>query len=349
MPRPLRCDKPGRLHHVLSRGQDRQKIFHRPSDYRFFLALLGCAVIRGRIRLHAYCLMGNHFHLLVESVDGRLSATMQWVLGRYGGYFNATHKHVGHVFGGRFRSFAVLSAVYLLTLIRYIDRNPIKTDEPVDPLSMQWCSAFHHARLGPHPRWLAQDVIERFLANGLRGERSRADAYRDMFRIAVLDPVGDEIVESRIEGGYWVEDELDALIHLGHGALARWLRRRAEPDSSHTLQLTMVDAGSVLRAVEETRQAVGTPSMSLCGAKRRDALAFVEAGLLRDLSGRKLQSAAELLGTSAGRVSQRHKVHQRALLGEDAYLELAARVAHRALALAYGPDVRSASRAVVCV
>jgi len=348
MPRPRRCDKPGRLHHVLSRGQDRQRIFHREEDYRFFLALLACAVIRGRIRLHAYCLMPNHFHLLVESVDGNLSATMQWILGRYGGYFNAVHKHAGHVFGGRFRSFPVLSTVYLLTLIRYIDRNPIKTDKPSDPLSMPWCSAFHHARPGPHPRWLAQNLIERFLKHASVPGEGRRAAYRRMFRIAIPDLVGDEIVERRIDGGYWVEDELDSLIHLGPGALSLWIRRRARPDSSHTLMLTMVDAGSVLRAVEEVRDEGGAPSMSLCGAERRDPLAFVEAGLLRDLSGRKLQPAAELVGSSESRVSQRHAIHRRALLQEDAYLALAARVAHRALELAYGPDVRSASRERMC-
>ncbi len=348
MPRPRRYDKPGRLHHVLSRGQDRQKIFHVSQDYRFFLALLGCAVIQGRIRLHAFCLMPNHFHLLVESVDGNLSATMQWILGRYGGYFNATHKHEGHVFSGRFRSFAVLSTVYLLTLIRYIDRNPVKTEKPEDPLSMPWCSAFHHARPGPHPRWLAQDRIERLLAHGSMPGEDRSATYRRMFRSGIPDPVGDEIVEARIEGRYWVEDELDSLIHLGPAALSHWLRRRAEPDSSHTLQLTMVDAGSVLRAVEEIREEEGTPSMSLCGVKRRDPLDFVQAGLLRDLSVCKLQPAAELLGTSAGRVSQRHEIHRRALSSEDPYLGLVARVAHRALALAYGPDVRAVSRESLC-
>ena len=342
MPRRPRRDKPGRLHHVLSRGQDRQTIFHRDADYHFFISLLALAVARGRVCLHAYCLMPNHFHLLIESVDGDLSATMQWILGRYGGYFNAVHGHVGHVFGGRFRSIPVMSRTYLLTLIRYIDRNPIKAKKKRDPLEMPWCSAFHHARPQPRPHWLSEDVIDRFLSPRLARGEDREAAYRSLFRIAVPDPVGDEIVESRVESGFWVDDELDLLVRMGPESLGAWLSRRTSSTASHSVLLIVCDAGSVLQAITEGREAHGTTSMILCGTRRRDVFALIEAGLLRDLAGRTLESAASLTHVSVSCVQQRSALHRRALLEEELYRLLAGRVVHRTLALAYPSELRHA-------
>ena len=349
MPRRPRVDKPGRLHHAINRGQDRQEIFRRRGDYRFFLALLACAERAGRIRLHAFCLMPNHFHLLVESVNGDISSTMQWVQGRYAGYFNCTREHVGHVFGGRFHSFPVLTAAYLFTLIRYIDRNPLKTRKPVDPLQFEWCSAFHHAQAGPRPRWLTRDLVDRFIASGLARGQGREAAYRAAFRIGKLDPAGDELVEARVAGRSRDPDELDAMLLMGPGELAEWLNRRARRETPITTPLAMVDAGSVLRAVAFAREAGAAGSLRLRGVTRRDILSLVEAGLLRDLCGRTYASSGAALGTSASRVRQRCSLHRIALVEDERYLRLAARVAHRALALAFGPEVLVVTRDIECV
>lgn len=349
MPRRRRRDKPGRLHHIVSRGQDRQKLFHRDPDYRFFLALLGCAVIRGRIRLHAFSLMPNHIHLLVESMDGELSATMQWILGRYGGYFNATHEHEGHVFGARFHSFPVLSAVYLLVLLRYIDRNPIKTAEPEDPLTLFWCSAFHHARQGPRPRWLARNLVDRLLRNHLERGGHRETAYRQLFHVSVPDPAGDEIVESRIASGFWIEDELDLIVRMGTSSLAEWLLRRATGASSHSVLLVVLDARSVRTAVAEVRASQKSPGGKLCGVPRRDVFAFIEVGLLKNLAGCTLKTAASLVSSSVSRAQQRDAIHREALLVDEHYRHLASLAAQRALALAYPSHLRTAAGEITCV
>ncbi len=346
MPRRPRCDKPGRLHHLLNRGQDRQEIFSRPADYRFFLALLACAVRAGRIRLHAFCLMPNHFHLLVESVDGDISATMQWIQGRFAGYFNCTHEHVGHVFGGRFHSYPVLSVVYLFALIRYIDRNPIKTRKPKDPLQLYWCSAFYHARPGCRPRWLARDVVDRFLETRLARGEDRVSAYRTVFRIGVRDPAGDDLVESRIAGHLVETDDLDSLIHMQPEALGEWLRQRVKRDTPISKPFPLVDSASVLKAVERIREEEGEVRMRWRGSRLRDVMPLVQAGLLRDLAGRTLESAGSLIGVSTSCVRTRIAAHHAALVVEEPYLQLAARSAHRALAIAFGADVRDASRAV---
>ena len=344
MPRRTRRDKPGRLHHAVNRGQDRQKIFHRDADYRFFLALLACAVLRGRIRLHAYCLMPNHFHLLVESVDGKLSETMQWIQGRYAAYFNATHEHTGHVFEGRFRSYPITSVAYLLTLIRYIDRNPIRTKRPRDPLTFCWCSAFQHARPGPRPRWLARGIIDHFLPACCGTREDRVAAYRRVFRIGIPDRAGDDIVAGRMAGSFWVEDELDLLLRMGPGALGEWLKKRATSDAPLSVLPVMVDAGSVMRASEGARDKGGVVPLRLRGVMRRDALGFVVAGLLRDLSACTFEATASLLGVSTSCVYHRVGVHRTSLLEDEHYLRLVGCVTERALALAYGAEIQAASR-----
>lgn len=349
MPRRPRRDKPGRLHHVVNRGQDRQKIFHRDADCRFFLALLACAVLRGRIRLHAFCLMPNHFHLLVESVDGNLSATMQWIQGRYASYFNATHEHAGHLFGARFHSNPVLSVTYLLTLLRYIDRNPIKAEDAQDPLTMQWCSAFHHARQGPRPHWLARDIVDKFLAGRIARGEERSAAYRYVFRIAVPDPAGDEIVERRMASGFWVDDELDCLLQMGPVALAEWMLRRATRDDPLRVRLVYLDIGTVADTVSELRRAEGLRGMILGGVRRRDALMFIESALMRDFTGCTFEAAARRLETSISSVQQRYAVHRQALHEDEAYLGLVGYLLHRALARAHGSNAGAVARLHECV
>ena len=347
MPRRPRYDKPGCLHHVINRGQDRQRIFRHAKDYRFFLALLVRAMRAGRIRLHAYCLMPNHFHLLVESVDGNLSTTMHWVQFRYAAYFNRTRDHKGHVFGGRFLSFPVTSRVYLFVLIRYIDRNPLKRKDPKkrrDPLGFPWCSAFHHARPGPRPRWLDRRIIDRFLQARLNRGEEREAAYRAVFRIAQRDPAGDSLVEQRLAGRSRGQDDLDALLLATPNDIARWIRARAEEHATPTPPLAVVDAGSVLQAVAALRGAAPPFKLETGRGPTRDPRPLVEIGLLRDLVGLTYAGAATLLGVAVSRLQTRYALHRAALVEEESYLALLAQTAHAALSFAFGEDVRRVAR-----
>lgn len=98
MPRPLRLDHPGAWFHVTARGNECRPIYLDDADRLKFLALLARATDRFGAVWHAYCLMGNHYHLIAESVEGRLSETMQFVNGSYGRYFNRRRERVGHLF-----------------------------------------------------------------------------------------------------------------------------------------------------------------------------------------------------------------------------------------------------------
>jgi REP element-mobilizing transposase RayT len=126
MPRPPRLAPPGGIFHITSRGNRRQVIFLDNDDRRWFLRLLETAVTRFRWRCHAYCLMDNHLHLLIETPDENLSAGLQWLLGRYGQDFNWRHGYDGHLFQGRFKSQLVESNWHLIELGRYIVVNPVR-------------------------------------------------------------------------------------------------------------------------------------------------------------------------------------------------------------------------------
>src|SRR5262245_17657940 len=126
MPRPPRVAPPGGIFHITSRGNRRQIIFFDDDDRRWFIRLLDRVVLKCRWKCHAYCLMDNHIHLLIETPDENLSEGMQWLLGRYAQDFNWRHGFDGHLFQGRFKSETVTSERHLLELSRYIVLNPVR-------------------------------------------------------------------------------------------------------------------------------------------------------------------------------------------------------------------------------
>jgi REP element-mobilizing transposase RayT len=107
MARPLRIERPGGRFHVTARGNERKAIYRRDSDRFHFLELLSEATERFAIRIHAYVLMDNHFHLLVETPQANLSRAVQWLNVSYSIWFNRRHQRVGHLFQGRFKSLVI--------------------------------------------------------------------------------------------------------------------------------------------------------------------------------------------------------------------------------------------------
>jgi len=126
MTRPLRLEFPGALYHVTSRGNARAAIYVDDTDRERFLALLTQVVQRYHWLCHAYCLMDNHYHLLIETPEGNLSHGMRQANGLYTQYYNRRHNRVGHVFQGRYKAIVVERDSYLLVLCRYIVLNPIR-------------------------------------------------------------------------------------------------------------------------------------------------------------------------------------------------------------------------------
>jgi putative transposase len=125
MSRSLRIEYEGAWYHVMNRGRAKQRIFHKRVDLELFLKLLGEIHALYQVKIHAYCLMGNHYHLLLETPFGNLSRAMRHLDGVYTQKYNYFHKKDGSLFRGRFKSVLIDSDNYLIQLTRYIHLNPV--------------------------------------------------------------------------------------------------------------------------------------------------------------------------------------------------------------------------------
>lgn len=123
---PLRIEFSGALYHVTSRGDGQKDIYLNDLDRREYLSVLSEVCKRFNWTVHAYCLMSNHYHLLLETPDGNLSQGMRQLNGVYTQRFNRNHKRVGHVFQGRYKAIIVQKDTCLLELARYIVLNPVR-------------------------------------------------------------------------------------------------------------------------------------------------------------------------------------------------------------------------------
>jgi len=140
MTRPLRIEFNGALYHITSRGNARQAIFLNEEDFTDFLEILNSVVKRYNFLLHDYCLMNNHYHLLIETPEGNLSKGMRQLNGLYAQRFNQRHQRVGHLLQGRYQSILVDKENYLLELSRYIVLNPVRAGMVKEPKDYRWSS-----------------------------------------------------------------------------------------------------------------------------------------------------------------------------------------------------------------
>jgi putative transposase len=147
MPRDLRTFTDGGIYHIIDRGNGRQRIFLKDGDYVAFLKLLGEVMERHEIELYAYCVMPNHFHLLLKIEQGEnLSKAMQWFLTTHVRRYHQHYHTSGHLWQGRFKSFVVQADEYLVTVARYIEGNPVRAC--LVETAMNWVWSSHRGRCG---------------------------------------------------------------------------------------------------------------------------------------------------------------------------------------------------------
>ena len=159
MARPLRLEFSGAIYHLTARGNARQKIFFSDADRQLFIDTLAGVVFRYGWICHAYCLMANHYHLLVETPKPNLSLGMRQLNGIYTQAFNRRHGRVGHLFQGRFKAILVEKESYLLELCRYIVLNPMRVKGNVQTGTWKWSSYRATAGLVSAPEFLATDWV----------------------------------------------------------------------------------------------------------------------------------------------------------------------------------------------
>jgi putative transposase len=159
MSRPLRIEFPDALYHVTSRGDRREDIFEDDEDRLAFLLALGQVVAQFNWLCYAWCLMDNHYHLLVQTPDSNLSKGMRQLNGVFTQTSNRRHKRVGHLFQGRFKAILVDSDAYLLELARYIVLNPVRTGMVARAQDWPWSSYRASMGLAPTQAFLCVDGL----------------------------------------------------------------------------------------------------------------------------------------------------------------------------------------------
>jgi REP element-mobilizing transposase RayT len=181
MARPLRIEFPGAIYHVTSRGDRRDAIFDDDTDRQTFLLVLARAVQRFDAQVLAYCLMGNHYHLVLHTRQANLSLLMRQLNGVYTQTFNRNHDKVGHVFQGRFKAILVDRDNYLLALCRYVDLNPVRARMVAKPTNWPWSSYRAHAGRVDAPEWLDTAGLHGYLlghpADNAADHREAAKRY----------------------------------------------------------------------------------------------------------------------------------------------------------------------------
>ena len=217
MSRPLRIEFPGGLYHVTSRGDRREAIYLDDADRQQWLTLFGQVCQRFNWVCHAYCLMDNHFHIVVETVEGNLSAGMRQLNGVYTQWHNRAHNRVGHVFQGRFKAIVVQRESYLLELARYVVLNPVRAGVYALPQHWPWSS--YQATVGTvsSPEWLQTAwLLSQF---GTKPAAARA-AYIDHVRAGIGLP------------SVW--DDLKNQLYLGDADFAKALQQQTQGQAADT-------------------------------------------------------------------------------------------------------------------
>jgi len=159
MVRPLRIEFPGAIYHITSKGDRKEDIFNDDHDRAMFLEILEWTIERSHWLCHAYCLMNNHYHLLIETPEANLSYGMRQLNGVYTQRYNKMHDTVGHLFQGRFKSILVEKESYLLELCRYLVLNPVRAKMVKRPWEYQWSSYLGTSgRVSPY-KFLTTDWI----------------------------------------------------------------------------------------------------------------------------------------------------------------------------------------------
>jgi putative transposase len=176
MSRPLRIEYEGAWYHIMSRGRQSEPIFESRDDYVRFIEILKESTELWDIRIGAYCLMTNHYHLLAHTPRGNLSRSMRHINGVYTQRFNRAHGLDGQLFRGRYKSIIVGGDSYLLELVRYIHRNPVRAGVAGKLDDYQWSSHKKYLSAEEKWDWLHKD----FILSLLSSEKStRLKAYKN--------------------------------------------------------------------------------------------------------------------------------------------------------------------------
>ncbi|MDD5760249.1 MAG: transposase [Desulfobulbaceae bacterium] len=203
MARPLRITYPGAFYHVTSRGNEQRDVFKSKRDREKFLSYLESANVRYGAVVHAYCLMSNHYHFLLETPQGNLSQIMRHINGAYTTYFNIKRKRAGHLFQGRYKAILVEADAYAEELSRYIHLNPVRAAMSARPEEYPWSSYRHYISTTAPSAWLNTGFILGYFDNN-------GDNYRlfveELIDKAYESPLKDTVASTVLGSSAFIEE-----------------------------------------------------------------------------------------------------------------------------------------------
>ncbi len=291
MARPLRLEHSGAIWHVTARGNERGEVFRDDVDREEFLSVLGRTVSLYGWRLHAYVLMGNHYHLLVETPEPTLSRGMRDLNGVTTQRFNRRHGRTGHLFEGRFKAILVERDAHLLEVARYVVLNPVRAGLARSAASWPWSNYKATAGLAEGPEWLETGwTLEQF-------GRRPAEARRRYVTF----------VAEGTDSGYDPWSQLRGQVFLGSEGFVREAGRKATRKVV-TKEVPRAQREPVTRAFDEVAAAFvaarRVPLEEMAGAPRKHlADRALLAWAVRSRSRAPLSAIAGLLGVGIAQAS----------------------------------------------
>ena len=247
MTRPLRIELAGGVYHVTSRGDRRENIYFCDADRRAWLELLGKVCERFNWMCHAWCQMSNHYHIVVETVEGNLSQGMRQLNGVYTQHINSAYQRVGHVYQGRYKGILVEKESYLLELARYVVLNPVRAGMVDDPQQWPWSSYAAMTGEKQAPPWLQTDWI---LGQFNRNRDQAVMGYVDFVRAGAGMP------------SVW--ERLRGQVYLGSDAFLQ--RIQALSDKTSLAEIPRTQRRPLAQPLTYYRESIADPHAAMAAA-----------------------------------------------------------------------------------
>jgi len=162
MGRLQRIKYSGAWYHVMNRGAGRKKIYDDEEHYLLFLSILEEITKKFKVKVHTYCLMSNHYHLLLQTMEPNLDIVMKYISGSYTKTYNKWNDSDGPIFRGRYHAKLVDSDLYLIHLSRYIHLNPVEAGITAKPEDYEWSSYAAYLKTVKRPSWICYDIINKW-------------------------------------------------------------------------------------------------------------------------------------------------------------------------------------------
>ena len=323
MARPLRIEYPGAHYYVINRGIAGMKIFQDDHDKEKFLEYLGTAAQRSAISVHSYCLMPNHFHLLIETPEAGLSRAIQWLNISYATYFNKKYRRSGHLFQGRFKAILVEADAYLLELSWYIHLNPVRANIVAAPGDYRWSSFPAFMGDQKKPDWLDTGLPASFGKNSKAAAKGYASFVDEVDAGSLKNP-GKEVIGGCI---------------LGSADFASWVKENFLSDRKEEKEIPQLTNLKPRVSPERIVEAVcaetaSSPERILAKGKKGNPAREIAIFLARDVSGVSTKELGAYFGGISGAgVTMRYNLFSEKLTEDKALKALVGRIRKRIFSL----------------